>query len=50
MQGKIKQVLYNGETIWRARLNGGRAKVLVGHGLDHDLQCLAMEYPGHLIR
>eukprot|EP00253_Pinus_taeda_P013762 PITA_13762 len=50
VQEKIKQILYNGETIWHARLNGGRAKVLVGHGLDHDLQCLAMEYPGHLIR
>eukprot|EP01018_Ginkgo_biloba_P009104 Gb_08879 [translate_table: standard] len=50
VQEKIQQILYNGEAIWRVRLKGGRAKVLVGHGLDHDLQCLAMEYPSHLIR
>ncbi|XP_057853379.2 RNA exonuclease 4-like isoform X1 [Cryptomeria japonica] len=50
VQETIQQILYNGEAIWRIRLKGGKAKVLVGHGLDHDLQCLAMEYPTHLIR
>lgn len=50
VQEKIKQVFYNGETIWSARLKGGREKVLVGHGLDHDLKFLVMEYPSHLIR
>eukprot|EP01018_Ginkgo_biloba_P026006 Gb_27969 [translate_table: standard] len=50
VQEKIQNILYNGEAIWRARIKGGRAKVLVGHGLDHDFQCLAMEYPSHLVR
>ncbi|GLJ21334.1 hypothetical protein SUGI_0392260 [Cryptomeria japonica] len=50
VQEKIQQILYNGEAIWRIRSKGGKAKVLVGHGLDHDLQSLSMEYPNHLIR
>ncbi|GLJ21337.1 hypothetical protein SUGI_0392320 [Cryptomeria japonica] len=50
VQEKIQQILYNGEAIWRIRLKGGKAKVLVGHDLDHDLQCLGLEYPTHLIR
>ncbi|XP_057853383.1 RNA exonuclease 4-like [Cryptomeria japonica] len=50
VQERIQQILYNGEAIWRIRLKGGKAKLLVGHGLDHDLQCLSMEYPPHLIR
>lgn len=50
VQDKILQILYNGESIGRLRLNGGKARVLVGHGLDHDLDCLRMNYPDHLLR
>ncbi|KAM3382443.1 interferon-stimulated 20 kDa exonuclease-like 2 isoform X1 [Capsicum galapagoense] len=46
----IQQILYNGESIGRARLDGGRAKVLVGHNLDKHLDCLKMNYPDHLLR
>ncbi|KAI3979888.1 hypothetical protein MKX01_042542, partial [Papaver californicum] len=44
----IEKVLYNGESIWRSRLVGGNAKLLVGHEIEHDLNCLRMEYPNHL--
>lgn len=47
---KIEQILYNGESIGIARVGGGRARILVGHGLDHDLYCLNMHYPPHLLR
>lgn len=47
---RVKQILYNGETVSRVRLIGGKAKLLVGHGLDHDLQCLMLEYPSNLTR
>ncbi|XP_075093898.1 RNA exonuclease 4-like isoform X2 [Nicotiana tabacum] len=47
---RILQILYNGESISRARLNGGRANVLVGHNLAHHLDCLAMDYPDRLLR
>ncbi|XP_038988205.1 RNA exonuclease 4-like isoform X2 [Phoenix dactylifera] len=47
---KIEKILYNGESISRARLEGGNARILVGHDLDHDLDCLKMNYPPHLIR
>ncbi|XP_010931944.1 uncharacterized protein [Elaeis guineensis] len=47
---KIEKILYNGESISRARLEGGKASILVGHDLDHDLDCLKMNYPLHLIR
>ncbi|KAL0435776.1 UNVERIFIED_CONTAM: RNA exonuclease 4 [Sesamum radiatum] len=50
VQDKILQILYNGESIGRLRLNGGRARVLLGHGLEHDLDCLKMNYPDHLLR
>ncbi|XP_049935480.1 uncharacterized protein LOC116260280 isoform X2 [Nymphaea colorata] len=46
----IQNILYNGESIGRIRLDGGRARVLVGHGLKHALDCLDMDYPVHLIR
>ncbi|CAA7388760.1 unnamed protein product [Spirodela intermedia] len=46
----IEQILYNGESIGIARVEGGRALILVGHGLDHDLYCLNMHYPPHLLR
>lgn len=47
---RILQILYNGESISRARLNGGRANVLVGHNLAHHLDCLVMAYPDRLLR
>ncbi|KAI3449599.1 hypothetical protein Pfo_006264 [Paulownia fortunei] len=50
VQDKILQILYNGESIGRLRLNGGKARVLLGHGLEHDLDCLRMNYPDHLLR
>jgi RNA exonuclease 4 len=33
-----------------ARLAGGKARLLVGHALEHDLDCLRMTYPDHLLR
>ncbi|XP_043707946.1 uncharacterized protein LOC122657338 [Telopea speciosissima] len=50
VQEKILEILYNGESIWRTRLEGGRARLLVGHDLEHDLDCLRMCYPEHLLR
>lgn len=47
---RILQILYNGESISRVRLDGGRAKVLVGHNLGKHLDCLKMNYPDHLLR
>ncbi|XP_026453953.1 uncharacterized protein LOC113355334 isoform X2 [Papaver somniferum] len=46
----IQKILYNGESLWRSRLVGGKAKLLVGHEIEHDLKCLRMEYPEHLFR
>ncbi|KAL9248013.1 hypothetical protein vseg_021379 [Gypsophila vaccaria] len=53
VQEKILEILYNGESIGIARLDhldGGKARLLVGHSLEHDLDCLNMSYPEHLIR
>lgn len=50
VQDKILQVLYNGESIGRSRLDGGKAKLLVGHDLEHDLDCMGMYYPEQLLR
>ncbi|KAH9614419.1 hypothetical protein KSS87_015400 [Heliosperma pusillum] len=50
VQEKILEILYNGESIGIARLDGGKARLLVGHSLEHDLDCLRMTYPDHLIR
>lgn len=47
---RILQILHNGESISRVRLDGGRAKVLVGHNLEKQLYCLKMNYPDHLLR
>jgi len=47
---KVLKILYNGESIGKVRLNGGRAKLLVGHDLAHDLDCLNMNYPDHMLR
>ncbi|KAF8399722.1 hypothetical protein HHK36_015593 [Tetracentron sinense] len=50
MQRKIHDFLCNGEPIWTIRSRGGKARILVGHNLDHDLECLVMEYPALMIR
>ncbi|KAK6129323.1 hypothetical protein DH2020_009435 [Rehmannia glutinosa] len=43
VQRKIQDYLCNGEPIWQIRSRGGKARILVGHGLDHDLKCLELE-------
>lgn len=50
VSNKIEEILYNGEPSWKARLGGGKARILVGHDLEHDLNCLRIYYPDHLIR
>lgn len=50
VQRKIQDFLCNGEPVWKIRSRGGKARILVGHGLDHDLDCLGMEYPALMIR
>ncbi|MFS7970604.1 putative exoribonuclease II transcription factor C2H2 family [Helianthus anomalus] len=43
VQRKIQDFLCNGEPIWKIRSRGGKARILVGHGLDHDMKCLELE-------
>lgn len=51
VQTKVLEILYNGEeSIARLRFDGGKACLLVGHGLKNDLDCLGINYPDHLIR
>ncbi|KMT13413.1 hypothetical protein BVRB_4g083690 isoform A [Beta vulgaris subsp. vulgaris] len=50
VQEKISEILYNGESIGIARIDGGKARLLVGHSLEHDLDCLRITYPDHLMR
>ncbi|KAJ0054275.1 hypothetical protein Pint_02709 [Pistacia integerrima] len=50
VQRKIQDFLCNGEPNWRIRARGGNARILVGHGLDHDLDRLQVEYPPIMIR
>ncbi|KAK1404445.1 RNA exonuclease 4 [Heracleum sosnowskyi] len=50
VQRKIQEFLSNGEPMWKIRPKGGKARILVGHGLDHDLKCLEVDYPGIMIR
>ncbi|GAB4829775.1 hypothetical protein Ancab_019430 [Ancistrocladus abbreviatus] len=50
VQDKILAILYNGESIGIVRLDGGKARLLMGHSVEHDLDCLRMNYPEHLIR
>ncbi|GFP97863.1 rna exonuclease 4 [Phtheirospermum japonicum] len=50
VEEKILEILCNGESIGILRLNGGRARVLVGHGIEHDLDRLRMNYPDHMLR
>ncbi|KAJ4727527.1 RNA exonuclease 4 [Melia azedarach] len=50
VRDKILEILYNGESVGRLRLDGGKGRLLVGHGLEHDLNCLRMSYPDHMLR
>ncbi|KAF5740369.1 C2H2L domain class transcription factor [Tripterygium wilfordii] len=51
VQRKIQDFLCNGEAMWRIQpRNSGTARILVGHGLDHDLDRLQLEYPSIMIR
>ncbi|CAL5357533.1 unnamed protein product [Camellia sinensis] len=50
VQARLLEILYNGESIGRVRLDGGKARLLVGHDIEHDLDCLKMNYPDHLHR
>uniref|UniRef100_A0ACD5VK56 Uncharacterized protein n=1 Tax=Avena sativa TaxID=4498 RepID=A0ACD5VK56_AVESA len=38
---RVEDILLNGEQPWKIRTARGRARLLVGHGLDHDLEGLA---------
>ena len=49
-QRRVEELLLNGEQPWKVRTSRGRARLLVGHGLDHDLDALGMDYPGYLKR
>ncbi|XP_078174245.1 RNA exonuclease 4-like [Carex rostrata] len=49
-QRRIQDILCNGEPIWKVRSKGSKARILVGHGLEHDLNCLGVEYPSILLR
>ncbi|XP_012490517.1 RNA exonuclease 4 isoform X1 [Gossypium raimondii] len=50
VQDKIKKILYNGESVGRMPPDGVKARLLVGHDIQHDLNCLRMKYPGFLLR
>ncbi|KAI9182000.1 hypothetical protein LWI28_020958 [Acer negundo] len=50
VRDKILEILYNGESISRLRLDGGKARLLVGHNIKHDLDSLRMNYPDHMLR
>ncbi|KAF9618356.1 hypothetical protein IFM89_000991 [Coptis chinensis] len=50
VQVRILEILQNGESISRMRFEGGKARVLVGHSVEIDLQCLRICYPDHLSR
>ncbi len=50
VQKKIQDFLCNGEPMWKIRPKVGKARILVGHGLDHDLDRLQVEYPAIMIR
>ncbi|XP_004306343.1 PREDICTED: apoptosis-enhancing nuclease isoform X1 [Fragaria vesca subsp. vesca] len=50
VQRKIQDFLCNGEPMWKIRPRAGKARILVGHGLDHDLDSLQIEYPAVMMR
>lgn len=47
---RVQNILLGGEQPWKVRSSRGRARLLVGHGLDHDLDALGMDYPAYLKR
>ncbi|ESQ46963.1 hypothetical protein EUTSA_v10028110mg [Eutrema salsugineum] len=49
-QRKIQEFLCNGEPMWKIRSRSGKARILVGHGLDNHLDCLQLEYSSSMIR
>ncbi|VVB09363.1 unnamed protein product [Arabis nemorensis] len=49
-QRKIQEFLCNGEPMWKIRPRNGKARILVGHGLDSQLDCLQLEYSSSMIR
>ncbi|KAM7254189.1 hypothetical protein ACFE04_031871 [Oxalis oulophora] len=50
VQDKIQEILYYGESISWIRMGGARSKLLVGHNLEHDLNCLKIIFPDHMQR
>ncbi|KAK7261730.1 hypothetical protein RIF29_28048 [Crotalaria pallida] len=53
VQEKVLQILYNEESLSNVRsklFDGGKARLLVGHGLANDLDCLKLSYPDHMLR
>jgi DNA polymerase III epsilon subunit-like protein len=49
-QERVQELLLNGEQPWQVRTSRGRARLLVGYGLDHDLDALGFDYPAYLKR
>lgn len=50
VQDRILEILYNGESARRVMSDSGKARLLVGHDLKRGLDCLRINYPGHLLR
>ena len=51
VQRRIQDFLCNGEPMWKIRSpKSGKARILVGHGLDHDLDRMQVEYPAIMLR
>jgi hypothetical protein len=51
VQRRIQDILCNGEPLWKIRPRSyGRARILVGHGVEQDLERLGLEYPTFMIR
>ncbi|VAH56599.1 unnamed protein product [Triticum turgidum subsp. durum] len=46
---RVQDILLNGEESY-SYSSRGAARLLVGHGLEHDLDALGMDYPAHLKR
>lgn len=51
VQKKIQEFLCNGEPMWKIRPGAtGKARILVGHGVEEDLTRLHIDYPTFMIR
>ncbi|KAL6959137.1 hypothetical protein U1Q18_045028 [Sarracenia purpurea var. burkii] len=46
----LQQILHNRESIGRIRWDDRNVRLLVGHDLERDLDCLRMNYLDHLLR